>query len=77
MAIKDSENLDFLDMISLLSFIIGVQNLGLNITQNDLQSSESKLNKALQKEVAEIHAHLENQDALLQDIKLELQERGN
>lgn len=77
MMIKDSENLDFLDIISLLSFLIGVQNLDLNITQNDLQSSETNLNKALRKEVDEIHAHLEKQDALLQDIKLELQERGN
>ena len=77
MSIKDSDNLDFLDIISLLSFLIGVQNLDLNITQNDLQSSETKLNKALQKEVDEIHAHLERQDKLLQDILLELQERGN
>ena len=77
MAIKDSEQIDFLDYISILSFLIGVKNLDLNITQNDLQSHTETLDKALRKQVEEIHAHLEQQDKLIKDILLELQERGN
>ena len=77
MNIKDSENLDFLDYIGILSFLIGIQNLDLNITQNDLQSHTETLDKALRTEVKEIHKHLEEQDKLMKDILLELQERGN
>ena len=77
MAIKDSEQIDFLDYISILSFLIGVKNLDLNISQNDLQAQTETLDSALRKQVEEIHAHLEQQDKLLNDLKLELQERGN
>ena len=77
MNLKDNEQIDFLDFISILSFLIGVQNLDLNVTQNDLQSHTENLDKALRKEVKEIHTHLEQQDKLLKDIFLELQERGS
>ena len=77
MNIKDNEQIDFLDYISILSFLIGIKNLDLNITQNDLQDHTETLDKALRKEVREIHTHLEQQDKLLKDILLELQERGS
>lgn len=77
MNLKDNEQIDFLDYIGILSFLIGLQNLGLNITQNDLQVSEKHLSEYLHKQVKEIHTHLEQQDKLLKDIFLELQERGS
>ena len=77
MNLKDNEQIDFLDYIGILSFLIGLQNLGLNITQNDLQVSEKHLSEYLHKQVKEIHTHLEQQDNLLKDILLELQERGS
>ena len=77
MTLKDDKQFDFLDSLAVLSFLIGVKNLDLNITQNDLQGHTETLDKALRKQVEEIHAHLEKQDKLLQDLLLELHERGN
>ena len=77
MNLKDSVQIDFLDYLSILSFLIGVKNLDLNITQNDIQSQTETLDKSLRSQVEEIHAHLEQQDKLLQDLLLELHERGN
>lgn len=64
----------FLDIITLISFVIGLQNLEMNIDQNDMQSQTKEINQTADKRVNkllnEIHAHLEEQDKKL-DLLLE------
>ena len=58
----------FLDTISLISFIVGIQNLDMNITQEDMQKSAGQLDAVLREKVEEIHAHLEEQDRKIDEI---------
>ena len=64
--------LTFLDIISLISFVVGLQNLELNITQNDIQEQTNEINDTADKRVnrllSEIHSHLEAQDKKIDDI---------
>lgn len=64
----------FLDIITLISFVIGLQNLEMNIDQNDMQSQTKEINQTADRRVNkllnEIHAHLEEQDKKL-DLLLE------
>lgn len=62
MNIKDNENLDFLDIITLLGFIVSVENLNANLTQNDKQDLQNDLSEKADKILNEIHTHLEEQD---------------
>lgn len=68
----DHGEFTFLDIISLISFFIGLQNLDLNISQNDLQSQTNEINDIADKRVnrllSEIHSHLEMQDKKIDDI---------
>lgn len=66
----------FLDYVALISFFIGLQNLDLNITQEDFQNMMQNIDNDTKLLLAEIHGHLEKQDALLQDILKELR-NGN
>ena len=68
--IGNGENgqLTFLDLISILSFWIGVENLDMNITQEDMQENSNRLDARLRKEVEDIHSHLSIQDAKLNHI---------
>ena len=52
----------FLDTLGIMSFLIGVQNLDLNITQEDAQYI-----------LTDIHKHLEKQDAKIDYIIKELE----
>ena len=67
----------FLDLITLISFVIGLQNLELNITQNDLQSQTQDINETADKlvkdAIEEIHRHLQEQDRKIEILL----ERGN
>lgn len=60
------------DVLSILSFIIGLENLDMNISQTDLQEETSRLDKKVDEKVNkalnEIHAHLEEQDRKLDII---------
>ena len=58
----------FLDILSIMSFVIGLQNLSMNITQEDMQKSTEKLDSSLRQNVEEIHAHLEEQDKRINRI---------
>ena len=64
----DNGSFTFLDMITIISFIVGLQNLDLNITQDDLQKETERLDKTLRQNVTEIHAHLEDQDNKIEQI---------
>lgn len=69
-------SISFLDAISIASFLIGLENLDMNITQEDVQGSEMRLYSALSKEVSDIHKHLEAQDKKLDNILGILKENG-
>lgn len=56
------------DIISLLSFLIGVENLNANLTQNDKADLQSDLSKRSDNMLKEIHQHLETQDRKLDFI---------
>ena len=58
----------FLDLLSLINFAIGLQNLDMNITQEDMQKSAGQLDAVLREKVEEIHAHLEEQDRKIDEI---------
>lgn len=66
----------FFDIITLISFIIGLENLDLNISQDDLQKETEKLDKAMRENVEEIHRHLEVQDRKLNQILEKLDGRS-
>lgn len=64
----DNGEITFLDIIAILGFLVGLQNLDMNITQSDLQGTTERLDKALRKEVEEIHRHLQEQDEKIDRI---------
>lgn len=70
--------MDFLDIISVMSFCIALQNLDLNISQEDIQKSSSELeeavNKRLEQALADIHGHLSVQDTKLNLILNKLED---
>lgn len=58
----------FFDILTLISFIVGLENLDLNVSQDDLQREAQKLDKDMRASVEEIHSHLEVQDRKLNQI---------
>ena len=69
---NENRQLDFIDILSILSFVIGLENLEMNITQNDMDAQTRDINSQAQQLVenalAEIHAHLERQDKRILQI---------
>ena len=78
-----NKELDFLDILSIMSFCIALQNLDLNISQEDIQNTSAQLekdfNERLEGVLEEIHNHLSLQDMKLRFIleKLEDIENGS
>ena len=68
MNVKDPNQLDFLDLVALLSFFVGVENLDLNVTQEDAQRLEHELSNKASLILTEIHEHLEQQDKKIEQI---------
>ena len=73
--------LTFLDLVSLASFVIGIQNLDLNISQTDLQEEakrlDNKMDDRLHMVLQDIHSHLEMQDVKIDTILKRLEMMGN
>ena len=69
--------LDFLDLISIASFVIALQNLEENMTQGDKQDLQKDLADKADNLLDEIHAHLENQDIKLDHIIKRLEDLEN
>ena len=61
-------NLEFLDLLSIASFCIGLMNLDENITQGDMQDLEQQFNTQTRTVLNEIHAHLQDQDEKINEI---------
>lgn len=62
----------FLDIISIISFCVGLQNLDLNVSQENLDNQTQELDRALRSVVDEIHEHLQVQDDKIDKILEEL-----
>lgn len=58
---NDNEQLSFIDLLSIMSFCIGVMNLDLNVTAEDIDNQTQTL-------LTEIHTHLEEQDKKINEI---------
>lgn len=57
-----------LDILSIFSFIIGLQNYDMNVDQNDMQELQHQFNKQLESVVGDIHKHLQLQDEKIDRI---------
>lgn len=70
----ENGELKFLDILSIISFAIALENLDLNISARDLDAQTQELDARLRKVIDDIHGHLSVQDAKLNLIlnKLEV-----
>lgn len=59
---------DLLDVLNILSFVIGLLNYNENLTQNDKQELLEELNNQTATLLEEIHAHLKEQDIKIEEI---------
>lgn len=66
---------DFLDIITLLGFVISVENLNQNLSQNDKQDLQNDLSEKAERILNEIHTHLQDQDEKLNRIMEKLNEK--
>lgn len=69
----DTKQLDFMDILGVMSFVIGLMNFQENLTQGDKQELLQELGKKADLLLKEIHGHLEIQDRKI-DALLELLE---
>ena len=60
--LNDSNNLDFLDIINIISFAIAIANYNENLNQTDKQELIHKLDKQTSELLSQLNAHLERQD---------------
>lgn len=67
----------FLDVVSLISFYIGIANLNENLSQNDKQDMLANLHNSAQSVLSEIHNHLKSQDEKLDLILSKLEENND
>ena len=65
---KALEELTVLDVLNVLSFLIGLMNLDENLTQGDKQDLMSATDKQTSVILKEIHMHLEQQDKRLDEL---------
>lgn len=64
--------LTMVDIIGLMSFAIGLENLDLNITQEDMDAQtadlDARVNSRLEKALSDIHTHLRTQDDKIDEL---------
>ena len=72
----ESRQLTWLDLLNVLSFLIGVENLESNLTQNDKADLQKSLSENAERLLNEIHAHLEEQDRKIDEIMRRLEEKA-
>lgn len=71
----DNGEWTFLDIVSLMSFCIGLQNLDMNSTQEDMQNADHNSAMRADRILKEIHSHLEEQDRKI-DLIMEVLNNG-
>ena len=74
MSDNNKSNNNLLDAVTMVSFIIGLLNLGENLTQGDKQDLITSFNNKASELLNEIHQHLEDQDKKLDMILQKLGE---
>ena len=72
----NNKELTFIDLLSIMSFCIGLENLDLNIAQEDLDNQTQELDSKLHASIEDIHRHLAVQDEKLNIILRILRENG-
>ena len=72
---NENRQLSFLDLLNILSFLIGLENLESNLTQNDKADLQKSLSENAERLLTEIHAHLEKQDEKIEKIMNRLEGR--
>lgn len=60
--------LSFIDLLSIASFAISLENLEENMTQSDKQDLQKELSDKADLLLKEIHQHLEQQDKKIDEI---------
>lgn len=79
--LNNNQQLNFVDTLSIASFIIGLMNLDENLTQNDKQELMKELANKSDLLLKEIHRHLQSQDKkidmILQELKKSNDDRRN
>lgn len=68
----NQKELDFIDILSMMSFCISLANLNENLTQSDKQDLADELNQKIKLVLNEIHSHLQQQDIKIDKILEEL-----
>ena len=63
-----NKQLDLLDTLNIMSFIIGLMNFNENLTQGDKQELLQEFSNKADLLLNEIHGHLEEQDKKLEEI---------
>lgn len=65
---SNNKELTFIDILSIISFCVGLENLELNIAQEDLDNQTQELDARLHAVVDDIHKHLQAQDEKIDKI---------
>ena len=60
--------LTFIDILAIVGFCVGLQNLDLNLAQEDLDNQTQELDSRLRSVVDNIHQHLQDQDIKIDKI---------
>ena len=63
-----NKQLSFIDILSIMSFYISLENLNENLSQSDKQDLQNSLSENIDKVLKEIHGHLEKQDNKINKI---------
>ena len=65
----------FLDILAIMSFWIGVENLNMNLTQDDKQDLQQDFADKADNLLKEIHSHLESQDKKIDYVIKRLEDK--
>lgn len=64
----DSGEFTFMDYIAIVSLLVGIENLELNITQEDMDRQTATVNNEVDKALDMIQQHLEIQDKKIDEL---------
>ena len=64
----EKREFSFLDIFNVISFLIAIENLNMNLTQNDKAELQRDLTNKSETILKEIHKHLETQDTKINEI---------
>ena len=70
-----NKQLDFLDILAIASFVVGLQNLDENLTQGDKQELMSDLDEKTERLLAELRLELWEQNTMLTEILQRLEKK--